>query len=181
MGQRGEIGPFFPSPQPSPSRGEGAKSVVPRLTRPPNSFGPVCRRTRMTGKRKDAGCPMTLVPDICFIGEPSGMTEREALLLSFPFSHLSFPPPPSVIPVSPTCHSRRQLAGIQGLFFLLRGGGFAGGSGFSGSLWHPSPRPSPSRGEGGGLRGPVTVSGLRRVRAVGAGRCTRPRDGTPPR
>ena len=40
--------------------------------------------------------------------------------------------------------------------FLLRGGGFTGGSGFSGSLWHPSPRPSPSRGEGG--RQPRTVS-----------------------
>ena len=90
MGQRGEIGPFFPSPRPSPSRGEGAMAVVPRLTRPPH-----------------------LSPTFV-IGEPSGMTERgppsviPVLPPVIPASHLSFP--------SPTCHSRRQLAGIQGLF-----------------------------------------------------------------
>ena len=31
--------------------------------------------------------------------------------------YLSFLPPPSVIPASPPCHSRKFLAGIQGLFF----------------------------------------------------------------
>ena len=56
-------------------------------------------------------------------------------LLSFPLPHLSFPLPHPVLPASPTCHSRKFLAGIQSLFLSApRGGGFAGGAGFSGSF-----------------------------------------------
>ena len=78
-----------------------------------NTVGPVCRRTRMTGKRKDAGCPITLVPDICYRGTVGH--DRERL---FPTCHSRFSP---VIPASHLSFPQ-VLSGNPGSFFLLRGG-----------------------------------------------------------
>ena len=68
----------------------------------------------MTGKRKDAGCPITLVPDICYRGTVGHDRER----LSFCHARSSTCHARSSTCHSrlPTCHARKFLAGIQGLF-----------------------------------------------------------------
>ena len=92
-----------------------------------NTVGPVCRRTRMTGKRKDAGCPMTLVPDICYRGTVGHDRERLSHTCHsrsppvIPAPHLSFPLPTLSFPL-PTLSFPQVLSGNPGSFFLLRGG-----------------------------------------------------------
>ena len=53
--------------------------------------------------------------------------------------HLSFPPSPLVIPAAPPCHSRRQLAGIQGLFFCSVGEALQQGRASPGPSGTPHP------------------------------------------
>ena len=128
-----------PSPRPSPSRGEGGR-------KPPLSchFPPLFLSFPASLPVIPASLPVipASLPVI-----PASLPVIPASLPVIPASptwhsapYLAFPPPPSVIPAPHLLSFPQVLSGNPGSFFLLRGGDFVGGSGFSGSLCHPSPR-----------------------------------------